>query len=376
MEKSMDHQMDTCVTNLLNEGVEKGVLPGAAAALSWSCGSGRTEIFSVAGSKDSRYSEELITRNTFFDLASLTKPLSTTLLIYSLINEKSITLSTTLSDIFHKKIPEDKQTITVGQLLSHSSGMVSYKHFFKAFSPVISEKNKEILFYNIVDEPLEYPPESTCQYSDLGFILLGHVVEQVTGISLRENFTERITIPIGLEKEIFYNPVIGSRSDPENFAATEDCPWRGRIMRAEVHDEHCWLMNGVAGHAGLFGTVGGVLSLCESILDSWLGRENSYCWSAMVARGLQKQYPDQTWCLGFDTPSLHGSSGGKYLSPSSVGHLGYAGTSFWIDPEKELIIVLLTNRVNPSRENNRIRQFRPYFHDSVIETLQKETGMK
>jgi len=368
--------MDTCVANLLNEGVKKGVFPGAAVALSWGCGSVRTEIFSVAGSKDSRYPDDLISLHTFFDLASLSKPLATTLLIYSLIHEESITLNTTLADIFPREVPLDKSVITVGQLLSHSSGLTDYKFFFKEFVTVVCEENRERLFRYILDEPLEYKPGGRCLYSDLGFILLGYLVEQVTGISLEENFTERISIPAGLEKEIFYNPVIGSRSDPENFAATEDCPWRGRIMRAEVHDEHCWLMNGVSGHAGLFGTAGGVLSLCESVLDSWQGRENSCRWSAMVDSGLQKLYPDQTWCLGFDSPSEQGSTGGKYLSPGSVGHLGYTGTSFWIDPEKELVIVLLTNRVNPSRKNIKIRQFRPYFHDTVIQQLQTETGIK
>jgi CubicO group peptidase (beta-lactamase class C family) len=372
----MDHQMDTYVANLLDEGVEKGVFPGAAVALSWGSGSARRRSFSVAGSKDSRYPDDPISLNTFFDLASLSKPLATTLFVYSLINKDSISLETTLSEIFPREIPLDKRIITVAQLLSHSSGLTGYKSFFKKFVPVIREENKERLLRYILDEPLEYEPGSRCLYSDLGFMLLGFLVEEVTGISLVTNFREHISIPAGLEKQIFYNPVIGSRRDEKDFAATEDCPWRGRIMRAEVHDEHCWLMDGVSGHAGLFGTAGGVLSLCESILESLQGREKKFFWSTMVARGLQKQYPDQTWCLGFDSPSQQKSSGGKYLSPGSIGHLGYAGTSFWIDPEKELVVVLLTNRVNPSRENTKIRQFRPYFHDSVIQKLQVETAGK
>ena len=368
----MDLQMDTCIANLLDQGVAKGVFPGATAALSWRCGSTQKRSFAVAGCKDSRYPKQRITKNTFFDLASLSKPLATTLIIYSLLAQKSVSLDTILSRVFTSDLPLDKGAITVGQLLSHSSGLIGYKPFFEKFKPAIRGDNKQRLLQYIFDEPLEYVPESRCLYSDLGFILLGHLVEQVTGISLEKNFIERISTPLGLEKNIFYIPLTGSRIDPENYASTEDCPWRGRVMRAEVHDEHSWLMNGVSGHAGLFGTVSGVLSLCEAVLESRQGENDSFSWSTMVASGLQKQYPDQTWCLGFDTPSPEGSSGGNFLSPESVGHLGYAGTSFWIDPEKELVIVLLTNRVNPIRENTAIRQFRPYFHDTLIQQLQQK----
>ena len=368
----MDLQMDTCVVNLLDQGVAKGVFTGAAAALSWGSGSARNRSFAVAGSKDSRYPKQRITEKTFFDLASLSKPLATTLIMYSLLAQKSITLETSLSQVFKRDIPLDKRAITVGRLLSHSSGLIGYKPFFKKFIPAIRCENKQKLFQYILHEPLKYEPGSGCLYSDIGFIMLGHIVEQVTGISLEKNFTERISIPAGVADEIFYTPIAGSRVDEECYASTENCPWRGRVMRAEVHDEHCWLMNGVSGHAGLFGTAGGVLSLCEAVLESRQGRNDSFSWSAMVARGLQKQYPDQTWCLGFDSPSPEGSSGGNALSLESVGHLGYSGTSFWIDPEKELIMVLLTNRVNPSRENTSIRQFRPYFHDTIIKQLQQK----
>jgi len=370
VEKSMDLQMDTCIVNLLDQGVAKGVFPGAAAALSWGSGSARNRSFAVAGSKDSRNPKQLITEKTFFDLASLSKPLATTLIMYSLLAQKSITLETTLSRVFKRDIPQDKRPVTVSQLLSHSSGLIGYKPFFKKFLPEIHYENKQILLQYILEQPLEYEPGSRCLYSDLGFILLGHIIEQVTGTSLEKNFIERISIPAGVAQEIFYNPLDRSQADVKCYASTENCPWRGRIMRAEVHDEHCWLMNGVSGHAGLFGTAGGVLSLCEAVLESRQGRDESFSWSAMVVRGLEKQYPDQGWCLGFDTPSPEGSSGGNYLSPESVGHLGYTGTSFWIDPEKELIVVLLTNRVNPSRENISIRQFRPYFHDTLIQQLQ------
>ena len=142
-------------------------------------------------------------------------------------------------------------------------------------------------------------------------------------------------------------------------------------MRAEVHDEHCWLMGGVAGHAGLFGDGQGVLELCYQILSQWVSGHSTYSWSHMLKSGLKRRYKEQTWALGFDTPSSVGSSAGKKISPLSVGHLGFTGTSFWIDPEKELVMVLLSNRVHPSRANTKIKKYRPYFHTKIISTLQQ-----
>ncbi len=159
--------------------------------------------------------------------------------------------------------------------------------------------------------------------------------------------------------------------EKHNIAATERCLWRDRIIQGEVHDEHCFLMGGVAGHAGLFGTLDGVLSLCTHIQKTWKGKKTGLPVDKRILDiALQRKYPDRTWCLGFDTPSTTGyTSAGKYLSKKSVGHLGYTGTSFWIDPEKYTILVLLTNRVHPSRENKKIKEFRPWFHDQVMNFL-------
>lgn len=362
--------MDTNLKNLLVQGVEQGVFPGGAAAVSWGSGSERKTGSAFAGIKDIRYPNEQVKEDTFFDLASLSKALSTTLILYSLIEEKRIGLEDTLQDLLNLDIPKDKQGITVRHLLSHSSGLTSYKPYFKSFAADIIQGNRNVLLQSIMAEPLEYETEIKCQYSDLGFILLGYIVEYLTGKALDKNFEERVTAPMGLEKDIFYLPGMGTMVEKKQFAATEDCSWRGRIMRAEVHDEHCWLMDGVAGHAGLFGKVRGVLRLCEEILDQWQGRGKPCSWTGMLAQGLLRQYDNQTWRLGFDGPSVQGSSGGKYFSSRSVGHLGYTGTSFWIDPDKQLVMVLLNNRVHPTRENTKIRQFRPLFHNKIFKVIE------
>ena len=142
-------------------------------------------------------------------------------------------------------------------------------------------------------------------------------------------------------------------------------------MQGEAHDEHCWLMGGVAGHAGLFGTLRGVMGLCAMILDVWnnRGKASFPCGQELLREALTTRHKNGSWCLGFDTPTPGHSSSGQYFSPQSVGHLGFTGTSFWIDPLHDIAIVLLTNRVHPSRINEKIRIFRPYFHDYIMERL-------
>jgi CubicO group peptidase (beta-lactamase class C family) len=360
----MNLQMDTTINTLLDQGIEKGVFPGAAVAVSRVNQSGRHSFFGYAGVEDCTYREE-VKRTTFFDLASLSKALSTTLVCYGLIEESRLSLDDRLDSFFEVK--GEKGGITIAQLLSHSSGMPSYISYYKNYSPVSSRKNVNKITDAILAESLLYPPGSRCEYSDLGFILLGRIIEKITGTTLDNCFIRYVSRPARLENELFYIPLPSSERDKKNFASTEKCPWRGRVIRSEVHDEHCWLMGGVSGHAGLFGTVGAVLELSDLILDQWIGEKNDYPWSCMLKRGLQRQYEDQTWCLGFDTPSKQGSSAGCLISPTSVGHLGYAGTSLWIDPVRKLVIVLLTNRVHPTRKNTKIREFRPYFHTRIIE---------
>jgi serine-type D-Ala-D-Ala carboxypeptidase len=277
-----------------------------------------------------------------------------------------------LADLLPDVLP-DKQQITLRSLLSHSSGLTAYQPWFKTFAPIQQQDNKARLLRLILNETLTYAPESRCLYSDLGFILLGCIAEELTNKNLAVNFQERIAAPLGLAKELFYQV---SSEQRQGCAATERCPWRGRMLRGEVHDEHCWLLHGLAGHAGLFGTVSGVLRLCGAILDSWKGGAATCSWAAFLPQGLEPQLSDQTWCLGFDRPTPGSSSSGRHFSAPSIGHLGFTGTSFWIDPEQELIVVLLSNRVHPSRENNKIRQFRPWFHDAAIEAMARSLQLQ
>lgn len=356
---------------LLLKGIKKGVFPGAAAAVFSGHDHRKIQSISVCGRTRLGKQGKPIDRNTFFDLASLTKPLATTLLMYRLIDQGLLNWNDTYEKISKRKIPSDKEKISIANLLSHSSGVSAYRPYFELFNPVSEQGNKKKIIDRILRDSLEYETGRECRYSDLGFILLGDGIEQVSGRSLDILFREQIANPLGLAEELFFLPLSEKMNfSKDKFAATELCSWRNRILQGEVHDEHCFLMGGVAGHAGLFGTIAGVGRLCCSILDGWQGRATELPVSRDVLnQGLKRRYKERTWCLGFDTPSKGYTSAGKYLSKKSIGHLGYAGTSFWIDPERDTVIVLLTNRVHPTRKNTKIREFRPWFHDQVMEFL-------
>lgn len=357
---------------LCRQGVEKGVFPGVAAGVLTGHPKGGAKEVATYGQTRLDELGEKVQPTTYFDLASLTKPLATTLSVFSLVESGIIGLHDRYADLSGRQLPRDKSNITVAHLLSHSSGLSPYKPYFKQFRPCVSHNNKEKLIQCILRDPLAYEIESDCRYSDLGFILLGDLIEKISEQSLDTLFRTRISAPLGLESDIFYVPLSeeGKIYKRNKFAATERCGWRNRIIQGEVHDEHCFLSGGVAGHAGLFGTIDGVLSLCGILLQTWQGIKTAFPLSkTTLDKIFTPQYPGRTWCLGFDTPSAGCSSGGTYISKRSVGHLGYCGTSFWIDPENDCVMVLLTNRVHPSRTNRQIREFRPWFHDRLMEFI-------
>lgn len=356
--------------NLFYEAISQQVFPGAVMGVAVGKGAGRQRLLDGHG-RTSYSLGKAVNSNTVYDLASLTKPLATTLSVLCLFQEGAITLGHRLVDIFGPAVTADKADITIANLLGHSSGMTSHRPFFVELAKEKKNSRRERLFRMIMAEPLEYRAGERAVYSDLGFMLLGMVVEAVSGRELTTFFQKNVVGPLGLEREVFFQPPFCRARDRERYAVMEECPFRNTTVWGEVSDENAWALGGVAGHAGLFGTITGVLELCVHLLDQWQGREEHPSYrSTDLCRILQRQgIPGSTWALGFDTPSPSGSSGGKYLSPASVGHLGFTGTSFWIDPSRDLVMVLLSNRVHPSRENDRIKQFRPRFHDLVIESL-------
>jgi|WetSurMetagenome_2_1015567.scaffolds.fasta_scaffold09019_6 serine-type D-Ala-D-Ala carboxypeptidase len=334
-----------------------------------------------------RYTGELsIDSHTLFDLASLTKPLITAPLCLHAVSEGKLALDDPMRSFFpFALLAAATQSITIRQLLSHSSGLPAYEPFFRELILLEPSQRREALRAKILGAPLQSKPGTASCYSDLGFMLLTMVLEGVYDAPL-DRLAEEFLLQ-GFEGTLRYCP-LNVPTDPTvfperatavagSFAATESCPWRKRLLVGEVHDENAYCLEGVAGHAGLFGTAHGVFRLLAFLWKAYQGAPGHSSRTTEVMREFWTRpsaIPESTWMLGFDTPSLQHSSAGDCFSPHSAGHLGFTGTSFWFDLEREILIILLTNRVHPTRDNERLKSFRPLLHNLVMETYLAGTG--
>jgi CubicO group peptidase (beta-lactamase class C family) len=272
--------------------------------------------------------------------------------------------------------------VAIRHLLNHSSGLPAYVPFFHDLIQIPQSERREALLAHILDSPLIQKPGRVSRYSDLGYMLLGILLEDLLGAPLDSLSARLLSRPI-FERQLHYcrmdvesDPLLRPASTSQEadlaFVATEYCPWRKRLLSGEVHDENAYCLSGVAGHAGLFGTASGIVHWLTFLSGVYKGEHSDLPWSADIVREFWNRpeaSPSGTWVLGFDTPSFPESSAGKLISRRSVGHLGFTGTSFWLDLEQDLLIVLLTNRVYPSRSNDKIRQFRPLLHDLVMKGI-------
>jgi CubicO group peptidase (beta-lactamase class C family) len=198
-------------------------------------------------------------------------------------------------------------------------------------------------------------------------MILAWVVECVSDKRLDHFVVDEFYRPLGLENLFFIsNNTLKNRG---LFAATENCPWRHKILEGQVHDENAYVVGGIEGHAGLFGTADDVHRLLAELLAVYHGERKSEIFHRDLLHQFFKRLPGTDKALGFDTPSVTDSSCGRGFSPTSIGHLGFTGTSFWMDLERSVIVILLTNRVHPSRENEGIKEFRPEIHDAVMDTI-------
>lgn len=322
--------------------------------------------------------------DTVFDVASLTKALVTTSLVMQLTQEGKINIDNRISRFFQTFGTYGKEQMTVRHLLTHSSGYPDVIPFYRRIQEadraeragIMGTRAAAQLVYNdIFRARLDNMPGKAVKYSDVGFILLGDVVEVVSGGKTLDRLaTEKIISPLKLRDSGFIDLSQLKRSglEPvtERIAATADCPWRKRVLCGEVFDQNAWVMGGVAGHAGLFSTATDVHAIAHELIECWHGR------GSLFSRDIVRYFwtrddivPGSTWALGWDTPTKGSSSSGAHFSDLAVGHLAYTGCSLWIDPERELDVVLLSNRIHPSTENIKIREFRPLIHDLVMEAL-------
>jgi CubicO group peptidase (beta-lactamase class C family) len=251
--------------------------------------------------------------------------------------------------------------VTFAMLLGHSSGLPAYERLF------LRANTREDLLHKAFTTPLAAAPGSRAEYSDIGFIILGEALSRIAGQPLERFCQANIFGPSGMAATCFCPPAEWKSRIPPT---ADDREFRHRVVQGEVQDENASVMGGVAGHAGVFASAGDVATFAQVILNSCKGIPDAMFRVETVSRytGRQQTPAGTSRALGWDTPSQPSQSG-QYLSQSSFGHLGYTGTSLWIDPEREVSITLLTNRTWPDRKNQRIKEVRPCFHDAVVEAL-------
>ena len=321
-----------------------------------------------------------VTPSTVFDLASLTKVMVTTAVAMVLYDKGRanrarvqqeprgvLDLDARLGDILPAFVVGGerglhRERVTLRMLLAHSSGLPGYGRLFE------THHTPEGMLRAALHTPLEVLPGARAEYSDIGFILLGKALEVMSGDLMVRFFSREIASPLGLETARFCPPEDWRRYIPPT---EEDRVYRRRVIQGEVQDENCNALGGIAGHAGLFSHALDVLRFAACILAEGRTAHGRYLFQPETVRlfATRQSVPEGTTrALGWDTPSEQSSSG-RHFSASSIGHLGYAGTSLWIDPVRKLAVVLLTNRTWPDRSNKAIQEVRPAFHDAVAEGI-------
>jgi beta-N-acetylhexosaminidase len=350
--------------DLLDRAVADGAFPGGVLAV----GLRDQLVTHPFGKLSVDKKSAAVTANTIYDVASLTKPIVTTTAVMMLVQQKRLDLDAPLARYLPefaaaaKSDPDPawRARATVRMLLLHDSGLPAHREYYKA------AKGHDAVLARALAEPLLHEPGKQVEYSDIGFILLGEIVERVTGQSLDAFAEQAIFAPLGMNHSMFNPP----RKLRDEIAPTEDdITFRKRVVWGEVHDQNAWAMGGVAGHAGMFSTAGDVAAFAQMILNGGI-----YAHTRLVTRATIQQFTapqvigNSSRTLGWDVP-LDPAATGRYFSPRSFGHYGYTGTSLWIDPERGLFIILLTNRINPTVENIKIRQVRPALHDAIFEAL-------
>ena len=342
---------------LLNQAIAQRAFPAASVAVTH-----RGKLVCLKAFGHFLYEAESpeTTTGSIFDLASLTKVVATTTMAMILYEHGLIDLDTPVSSVIpqFKTVDPRRQEVTIRMLLAHSSGLPAYEKLF-----LIARSRDELLSVAF-QVPLKYDPGTVAEYSDIGFMVLGVALERLAQDALDHLCRQEIFGPLGMRHTIFAPPLHWWSLIPPT---TNDRSFRERIIQGEVQDENASILGGVAGHAGLFATAEDLAIFAHAMLQGGVPIVRPHTLALFTRRQLSPAGTSRA--LGWDTPSAPSQSG-KYFSPESFGHLGYTGTSLWIDPQRQISIALLTNRTWPDCKNEAIKQIRPAFHDAVLEALE------
>lgn len=364
---------------VLRDAIEARAFPGAVAAVSF-----EGELVALQGVGQFTYdaSSPVVLADTIYDLASVTKVVATTAAAMILYERGRLRLEMPLvevvpefaegakekthirqnrADVGHlgdqRKEGEQRRQVTLRMLLTHSSGLPGYVRLFE------QAQGREAMLRAACSVPLEAAPGTRAEYSDIGFILLGEALQRLAGEPLDQFCQREVFAPLGMARTGFCPPAELRKQIPPT---EDDLSYRHRVIQGEVQDENASAMGGVAGHAGVFAPAADVMRFAQCMMNGGAPILRPETVALFTQR--DSSISGTSRALGWDKPSQPSQSG-KYFSSRAFGHLGYAGTSLWIDPERQLAIVLLTNRTWPDRGCQLIKQVRPRFHDSVIEAL-------
>ena len=349
------------VATFLRQQVEEDAFPGGVLLVGRHGAVAYTATLGQYGDDDPRPVDE----NTIYDLASLTKVIGLTTVAMFLVADGVLDIERPVVDYVPEFSGRDRRQVTVRHLLTHTSGLPAWVPLY------LETADAEDALRYIYQSELEHPPGEHYSYSDLGAILLSQVVERVANTSLDAFLQEKTFEPLGM-RATQYRPPAGLR---RRIAPTENDPWRGQLVRGEVHDRNAFHLGGVSGHAGLFSTAPDLARFAIWVLDLYHGRLTDHRprLPTELVREFTSRQPGpegSTRALGWDTPTPGGgASSGHLLNPSSFGHTGFTGTSIWIDPVRDLFIILLTNRVHPTRENRALLPLRGVVADMVVAAI-------
>ncbi len=348
----LDTALATRLDSIINGAIAMGASPGVAVAvgrsghIAYMKGYGHID-WNVPGSPP-------VDSSTLFDLASLTKVVATTTLAMIMEEAGQLDLNRTVSSYVPEFNSPEKAGITVRQLLTHTGGIEAFAQLYTTF------RGRDQYLAQINARPLQYQPGTRMIYSDWDMILLQIVLERIGGRTLDALTTERIFKPLGMNDTQYQPPVtLRHRTVPTEFDNS-----RGGLLWGSVHDPNAYAIGGVAGHAGLFSTARDLATFSMALLNGGEGNGIRLVKPATIARWTARQGRESTRALGWDTPD-GGSSAGQFFSPWSFGHTGFTGTSIWIDPQKDLFVVLLTSRLNPTPSSSQYSVLRREVADAV-----------
>ena len=346
---------------VIHDAIDQRAFPGAALAVTR-----RGALIISQGFGRFTYDADspAVQTDTIFDLASVTKVVATASMAMILYERGLLHLNSPVSETLPEFVSlapvsqqRDRSAVTVRMLLAHSSGLPAYVKLFK------TARTRDELVRAAWATPLVATPGMKADYSDIGFILLGEVLARIAGKPFDAFVQDEVLTPRGMLRTCF-NP--SSEWRPAIPPTEDDRTFRHRVIQGEVNDENAWVMGGVSGHAGLFAPALDVARFAECMLRGGSPILQP-CTVDLFTR--REEAPAGTSrALGWDTPSQPSSSG-SHSSPRSFGHLGYTGTSLWIDPDRQLSVTLLTNRTWPDRGSLAIKQVRPLLHDAIVEAL-------